>query len=122
MKIKRITPMLLTKKLQETSDFYEKFLGFRCRGKYPQDAPCWMSLWNGENEIAFYLSNENPEFENPVFSGTIYFEVENVDELWEKLKDKVEIVYELKNFDYGMREFGIKDCNGYILNLGQNIE
>lgn len=122
MKIKRITPMLVMKSIVETSDFYEKFLGFECRGKYPQDAPCWVSLWNGENEIAFHLSNEDSEFEKPFLTGTIYFEVENVDELWEKLKDKVEVVYELENFDYGMREFGIKDCNGYILNLGQNIE
>jgi len=37
-------------------------------------------------------------------------------------KDKVEIVYPLKDFDYGMREFGIKDWNGYILSIGENIE
>jgi uncharacterized glyoxalase superfamily protein PhnB len=48
--------------------------------------------------------------------------VQNVDEIYENLREKVEITYSVKNFDYGMREFGIRDCNGYILHLGENIE
>jgi uncharacterized glyoxalase superfamily protein PhnB len=55
-------------------------------------------------------------------SGSIYLFVENIEEVWERLQGKVEIVYPLEDFNYGMREFGIKDCNGYILNIGQNIE
>lgn len=122
MKINRITPMLETEKLTETIEFYTQFLGFECRAMYPQENPCWASLWNGETEIAFNLPNERKDFEKPILTGTIYLEVENVDEIWEKLKDKVEIVYPIDNFDYGMRDFGIKDCNGYILNIGQTIE
>jgi len=57
-------------------------LGFECCGKYLQNAPYRISLWNGENETAFHLPNENPEFEKPFLTGTIYFDVENVDEIW----------------------------------------
>lgn len=75
-----------------------------------------------QDEIAFNLPNDHSEFEKPILTGSIYMHVENIDEFWEKLKDKVEIIYEIENFDYGMREFGIRDCNGYILNLGENLE
>lgn len=122
MKVKYLFPMLATENIQKTLEFYTQNLGFECRVKYPENDPCWISLWNNGVEIAFNLPNEHYEFEKSVLTGSIYLNVENIDEIWEKIKDKVEIVYEIENFDYGMREFGIKDCNGYILNLGENIE
>jgi len=122
MKVKHLFPMLATENLQQTIEFYTEVLGFEIGGKYPEENPCWVSLCSGEAEIAFNTPNEEKNFEKPILTGSIYLTVENIDELWEKLKDKVEIVYPLENFNYGMREFGIRDCNGYILNLGQNIE
>ncbi len=122
MKIKGLVPLLATTDLQQTVEFYERFLAFDCRGKFPEENPVWASLWHGEVEIMFNVPEASVEFKKPVLTGSIYIYVENVDELWEKLKDEVEIVYPIKNFEYGMREFGIRDCNGYVLNLGQNIE
>lgn len=122
MRVKHLFPMLATENINETLEFYTRFLGFECQGKYPEENPCWISLCKGKNEIAFNLPNDHTEFEKPVLTGSIYLHVENIDEFWEKLKDKVEIVYEPENFDYGMREFGIRDCNGYILNLGEEIK
>lgn len=122
MKVRGIVPMLATVDLARTVAFYEEFLGFECRGKYPDANPCWVSLQNGACEIAFHLPNTETDFEKPALTGTLYLYVENVDALWKSLGERVEIVYPIENFDYGMREFGIRDCNGYILNLGQNIE
>jgi uncharacterized glyoxalase superfamily protein PhnB len=122
MKVTHLFPMLATENLAQTIEFYTEHLGFQVGGKYPEEDPCWASLCSGAAEIAFNLPNAHLPFEKPLVTGSIYLTVENVDELWEKLKERVEIVYPLENFDYGMREFGIKDCNGYILNLGQNIE
>ena len=110
--------MLGTRNLKRTMRFYQENLGFECLGMYPDNEnPCWASLWNGEVEIAFSAHNKKLSM-----TGTIYLYVENVEEIWKSLKDKVEIVYPLKDFDYGMREFGIRDNNGYILNIGENIE
>lgn len=46
----------------------------------------------------------------------------DVDALWESLKNEVDVVYEIENFGYGMREFAIYDNNGYILQFGQPVE
>ncbi len=117
MQIKHLTPMLATHNLRETIEFYENNLGFECRGFYPdKENPCWASLWNGTVEIAFSVPEGDKEI---LMSGSIYL---HVNEFWEALKDKVEITYPPNNFDYGMREFGIKDCNGYLLHIGENIE
>lgn len=122
MKIRGLVPLLATGNLAQTIEFYERFLNFECRGKFPKENPVWASLWNGTVEIMFSQPNEHVDFEKPVLTGSIYVTVERVDELWENLKDKVEIVYPVENFEYGMREFGIRDPNGYVLNLGENIE
>jgi uncharacterized glyoxalase superfamily protein PhnB len=122
MKVKSLIPMLETKNLMQTIEFYKQNLGFRCEAVYPSEENiCWASLWNGEYEIAFCLPNAHTNFEKPVLTGSIYMHVENIEELWQKLKDKVEIVCPPENMNYGMREFGIRDCNGYVLNLGQDI-
>jgi uncharacterized glyoxalase superfamily protein PhnB len=47
--------------------------------------------------------------------------MDDVDGLWEKLKGSSYIFYGLENFDYGMREFAIKDNNGYMLQFGTQI-
>ena len=54
-------------------------------------------------------------FDNISASLTLYIEVENVDELYLKIKDKVSIYKEIDTTWYGQREFYIKDINGYIL-------
>ncbi len=115
MKVTGLVLMLGTLDLRQTIEFYKENLDFECRGMYPdQENPCWASLWNGEVEIAFSAHDKQLSM-----TGTIYLYVKNVEEVWKGLKDKVEIVYPLKDFDYGMREFGLRDCNGYILNLGE---
>jgi uncharacterized glyoxalase superfamily protein PhnB len=39
--------------------------------------------------------------------------------MYENLKDKVTVVKELHTTWYGMQEFYVKDCNGYILGFSQ---
>ncbi len=56
-----------------------------------------------------------------MFTGAIYIHMDGIDELWEKVKDRAEVCFPVQNFDYGMREFGIYDNNGYLLQFGQQI-
>ena len=60
-------------------------------------------------------------FENIGASLTLYIDVENVDDLYVKIKDKVNIYKELNTTWYGQREFYIKDINGYILGFASKI-
>ena len=60
-------------------------------------------------------------FDNISASLTLYIEVENVDELYLKIKDKVSIYKEIDTTWYGQKEFYIKDINGYILGFASKI-
>ncbi|MFC2140013.1 hypothetical protein ACFLR4_05055, partial [Bacteroidota bacterium] len=57
------------------------------------------------------------------YGGSIimYFEIENLDEYYKSLKDKCEIVNDVYYTDYGIKEFSVRDNNGYILIFGENL-
>jgi uncharacterized glyoxalase superfamily protein PhnB len=120
MKIKKLTPMLSTKKIRETVDFYTGVLGFTCPNFVEEWG--WAVVACGDIEIMFALPNEHLPFEKPAFTGSFYFNVENADEIWEKLKDKTNVCYPIEDFDYGMREFAVHDNNGYLLQFGHSID
>ena len=55
-------------------------------------------------------------------SMTLYIDVADVEELHDRLKDRVTVVKELKTAFYGALEFSIRDCNGYILTFARRPE
>jgi len=65
--------------------------------------------------------NEYMPYDKIGFTGSFYFNTDDVDSLWEKLKDKARVCYGIEDFFYGMREFAVYDNNGYLLQFGQEI-
>ena len=65
--------------------------------------------------------NAHEAWNGPKLTGQLYIGLETaseVDELWAKVKDRAEILYAVDDFDYGAREFGIRDDSGYSLAFG----
>ncbi|MES1217246.1 MAG: VOC family protein [Bacteroidota bacterium] len=120
MKIKQLTPMLQVDDLIATLDFYENVLGFT-RDAY-EPGWGWASLRKDEVAIMLALPNQHLPYHSSLLTGSLYLRTDDVNEWWNKLKDKVEILYPVEDFEYGMREFAIKDCNGYTLQFGQSID
>jgi uncharacterized glyoxalase superfamily protein PhnB len=116
MKLQELTPMLRTTDLKGSIDFYTRVLGFECDGSSEEWG--WASVRRDNVAIMFALPNEHEPFAGPMFTGSFYFNPDDVDALWEQVKDKARVCYPIDNFDYGMREFGIYDNNGYLLQFG----
>ncbi len=66
-------------------------------------------------------SEHNHHAIGPHMTGMLYFYPEDVDALFEQIKDDVEVEYPLGNQPHGMREFAILDNNGYRLAFGQEV-
>ena len=118
--LKALTPMLESKDLQATVDFYTKVLGFHCDNFVPEWG--WVLLSRDHIEIMFMDPNEERNIPGPIMSGSLYIETDEVDEAWLLLKDKCKVCYPIEDFDYGMREFAVFDNNGYLLQYGREIE
>jgi uncharacterized glyoxalase superfamily protein PhnB len=120
VKFNSLRPMLRTKDLQATIDFYTERLGFVCDGLSEEDG--WASLHRDDVVLMVATPNEHVPFDVPAFTGSFYFNVDNVDALWAALKDRARIGYPMEDFHYGMREFAIYDNNGYMLQFGSPLQ
>ena len=119
MKIKLLTPMLRTWDLRASSAFYTEVLGFECESLSEEQG--WASLRRDGVSIMLAGPNEHEGDKAPAFTGSLYFHTDDVDGLWQRLKDRARIRYPIDNFEYGMREFAIYDNNGYLLQFGQPL-
>jgi uncharacterized glyoxalase superfamily protein PhnB len=52
----------------------------------------------------------------------LYVRTHNVDDLFQKLKDRAEVVEELHDTFYGMREFIIRDLNRFWITFGEPVQ
>ena len=119
MKFQSLTPMLWVDDLKATIAFYVDVLGFTLDGHSEEWG--WAQLRFDDVQIMFSLPNKHMPYTGPGFTGSFYFNTVNVAEYWEKIKDSTRILYPLEDFYYGMREFAIYDCNGYILQFGESV-
>lgn len=117
MQLKGPVPVLYVANMEESIRFYTNVLGFFCADR----TDGWATLQCGGAQVMLSLPNDHLPFEKPEFTGSFYFQAEDVNCLWKKFRDKASIVYPIEDFDYGMREFAIRDNNGYILQFGQEI-
>jgi uncharacterized glyoxalase superfamily protein PhnB len=100
--------------------FYTRILGFQL---------CWHSPNDGGGENAMLqagatellLSTGAHLGGQPEFTGTLYFQMDGVREFYDRVQEHVEIVWPLEEMEYGQREFGLHDCDGYTLAFSEEI-
>ena len=132
----RLTPILITDDMDATIAFYRDVLGFRVTAQIPDENPTWCFLLRDGAAIMFTTPDEHDhehdeddghghdhEHEHSGAEGlwTMYVYSEGVESLWEQLKDDPKVAYPLYDTHYGMREFGLRDCDGNMLSFGRDI-
>jgi catechol 2,3-dioxygenase-like lactoylglutathione lyase family enzyme len=128
MKLQKLSPILWTKDLKETISFYETVLGFKGKSNFPN----FVTLTREHVEIMFIVPQDEPEnckdpndksdfFPKSALTGSIFIVMEEVDRLWELVKDKAIIKTTIADREYWMRDFSILDNNGYELVFGEDI-
>lgn len=120
MQLQKITPMLWVDDVRATIDYYVSTLGFD-EANY-NEAWGWGVIEKHKVTIMLAKPNAHTPYEKPMFTGSLYLQTDDVEAWWNYLKDRANVFYPIEDFEYGMREFAIKDCNGYILQFGQDIK
>ena len=122
MHMKHLTPNLMVEDVNKTLRFYREILKFELVMAVPTQGRLeWALMKCGDVEIIFQsrfsLTEELVALRDVEIGGslTLYFEIRGIEELYEMVKDQVEIVQELHPTFYGLMEFAMRDCNGYIL-------
>ena len=126
MEFKNLMPNLMVKDVGKTVDFYKNILGFNVLTTVPENEPFVFAIVNSSNvTISFQeeksIKDEYAQFNEFTSGGgfTLYINVDNVNELLEKVTGKAKIAKEMHKTFYGSTDFAIEDCNGYILTFSQ---
>lgn len=115
-----VTPMIHVPDVRATADWYRN-IGFTVTDTYGDggDGLSFAILSFGESQIMFNSGGE-PSLQRRR-EVDLYIYSDGVDEVYRRLKDRVEVVEGLHETFYGMREFIIRDLNRFWITFGQNV-
>ena len=89
----------------------------------PEEHPTFCILDNGPTHLMFYTDDMEPGEGTPKLTGQLHIDLEGgVRELYEELKDRHEVLWGPEIYEYGRREFSIRDPNGYRLVFSEVVE
>jgi len=124
---KKVAPMFLVDDVDKAMGFYKDVFGARLQYSLPDKPPFeWVSLLLEETEIMFW-KKEAAQKEYPDASlisdkqgnVIIYVYVEDIDKLYERIKDNVTVIMKPKDQFYGIREFTVQDPFDFIWTFAQ---
>lgn len=121
-----LTPNLMVENVNKTVKFYKKIFGFEVVQTVPKGGELeWAEIKCGNVRLMFQsresLSSDISEFKKSKLGGTLTFfiKLNDIEEFYKRIKNKAEIIQDLHTTSYGMKEFSVRDCNGYILALAE---
>jgi catechol 2,3-dioxygenase-like lactoylglutathione lyase family enzyme len=113
---RRLLPCLHVNDMRRSLDFYLEVLGFTQTGYYPIESdPIRTEVRRDDVAIILYTVPVHGGDQTPAFTGALYFFPESIESLAAELRDKVPFAWGPQDTDFGIREFAIRDPDGYTL-------
>lgn len=139
MKVSKLAPVIAVENVAATVEFYSQYLDFKLGFAVPDDNAIettidpnksyrYAMLQNNGIEIAFQrLDTFEPIMElveNQTIGASVafYMDIENIDTFYQEMKLKNLKITELTTTWYGVKEFYMKDINGYILGFAEQTQ
>lgn len=121
-----IFPVFPVTDVDATIAWYNSILGFRAY-PFPEKPPYVFAILE-RNGIEIAISKASADLvsqkrdNHPDEILDAYIRCSGVQEMYNELAEKVNVVSHLRKQPYGDIEFTIKDCNGYIIVFGGDVD
>lgn len=133
VKFESITSNLMVEDVDKTVNYYKKVLGFKLEISVPKDDGKlqWAMVSRDSVDIMLHeranIIEEMPELEGTEPGGgsiTLFVKMEGIDKFYEEVskKNDTDIIKEPHTTFYGMKEFILRDINGYIITFAEPVE
>jgi catechol 2,3-dioxygenase-like lactoylglutathione lyase family enzyme len=117
----RVTAILKARDVAATIDWYTR-IAFELRGHYPEDdAPTWCELAR-DGVVLQFLAGDTPWPGPPTFTGTICLHPPSVSQVYEAIKEDITPAWGPEVREWGSRELGLQDPDGYFLTFTEPAE
>ena len=121
-KLESLSPNLISDNVNASVDFYTKYLGFSLAASVPETGAYGWAMIQRDGVTIMFQSLKSLQEDMPSLKldtkgsvGTFFIKMKGIEELYESVKGKVEVALEWRVTFYGMKEFGIKDPDGYFM-------
>ncbi|QSE98055.1 VOC family protein [Fulvivirga lutea] len=130
MKLETLTPNLMVDDVRATINYYHGIFGFETVSTVPEkgDVLDWARMKKGDVDIMFQseesLKKDIPEIrhESPGGGATLFIKMTGIEEFYDRHYNDADIVVQLHDTFYGMKEFTVRDINGYYLTFAEPID
>ncbi len=119
-----LSPTLAVRDMKETIEFYKNSLGFKMGMAFPDaNNPEYADL-SKDGMVLMFIPAENIGIGSEEKLGigvNLYMQIDgDIDECYDELKRKdVNIVFDIKDEPFGIRDFTVEDINGYKLTFNR---
>lgn len=136
---RKITTNLMVEDVGNSVEYYRDVLGFDFVMGVVMGGRDVVVEWHKDIELdhammmadgveVMFQSKKSMEEDIPGFDAgqpgcslTLYVEVDDIDHLYSKIGERVDMVKDIKCTFYGTREFYIRDCNGYVIGFAETL-
>ena len=109
-----VSAILKSSDVARTIEWYRR-VGFEIRGVSPETGePTWCEV-SRDGIVLQFLGGETPWPDPPTFTGTLYFRPVSVEAFYEEIKDHTAPAWGPEVREWGAREVGLQDPDGYYL-------
>ncbi|MEJ0057341.1 MAG: VOC family protein [Bacteroidota bacterium] len=129
IKLASLSPNLIVDDVNKAVEYYAQKIGFTLVASVPEQGTFNWAMVARDGVTLMFQSLESIKEDMPALQvnskggiGTFFIEMEGIDELYESLKGKADIAFEIRTTFYGKREFGIRDLNGYFLVFAEDVK
>ena len=126
MKIQFLHPVAFVRDIEVSKQFYTSVLGlkiledhevyilFEMHFAIHQAKELHTTIFKRESEDVENLQGRN----NMLF----YFETDNLDEMYDRICSKIELIHPIERQKWGQRVFRFRDPDGHIIEIGEPME
>lgn len=81
-----------------------------------------LAIWERDYALNLIFQEKAHGIKVGAFSAEIYFETENLDDLYKRLEEEVRVIHSIREHPWGQRAFRIYDPDNHILEFAESME
>ncbi len=123
-----LSPNLIAADVNRSVDFYTRELGFTLVASVPDTGTYNWAMVQRDTVTMMFQTLDSIHEDMPSLKitgkgsiGTFFIKMKGIDDLFASLKGKVEIPLDMRTTFYGMKEFAVKDPDGYLLVFAEDM-
>lgn len=125
----KLTPNLMVESIEEALEFYRDVLGFNVVHTVPGDDSLNFAILNHGNVELMLQARKSMREDVPQVAELegsppliLYLDVDGIEELHDRIQDKVEVLLPMRKTFYGMNEFYVRDPFGFFLGFAERAD